>query len=132
MSNPAAPPPAVFAGAACRLIHIERQAKREAAPFQKPVQRGLATPPIAVPLVAKYRRFLSATLGAETLMFMYLRYRRSRNTAAFLELHRAAVYRGPAVAGHTTKSWPFLIGARLAAGACTRMSIHQGKPGAGE
>jgi hypothetical protein len=44
--------------------------------------------------IAQYRRFSSATLGRKTLTFLYLGYRRSRNTlAAFLDLQWAAVYR---------------------------------------
>jgi hypothetical protein len=63
----------------------------------------LAIPPIAIPPVAQYRRVFSATLGGKTLVFLCLGHR--RNSAAFLELHRAAVYRGPTVYANVGVYW---------------------------
>jgi hypothetical protein len=45
----------------------------------------------------------------KTLMFLYVVYRRSRNTAAFLELHRAAVCRGPTVCECTSMRCVFVL-----------------------
>jgi hypothetical protein len=113
----------------------QRRRKTAAAVPRFELQRGLAAPPIAMPPVAQYRRFLWATLGAETLMFLYLGYRRSRNTAAFLKLHRAAVYRGPAVQPNGephllhTGPLPFALAQRTRAGETENDTNNSGRRG---